>query len=69
MSRTVTTRRVVVVLAVGFLALGSLQAVAAVASDESTQLLVIQLSAVGMFLLLGAIVWVLRSRFGAAEEQ
>jgi hypothetical protein len=69
MSRTVTTRRVVVVLAVGFLALGSLQAVAAVASDESTQLLVIQLSAVGMFLLLGAIVWVLRSQFGAAEEQ
>jgi hypothetical protein len=69
MARSVTTRRVVIVLAVGFLGLGTLQAVAAVASDESTQLLVIRLSAVGMFLLLGAIVWVLRSEFGAAQER
>jgi predicted membrane channel-forming protein YqfA (hemolysin III family) len=68
MSSAVTTRRVVIVLAVGFLGLGTLQAIAAVASDESTQLLVIRLSAVGMFLLLGAIVYVLRSQFGAAEE-
>lgn len=69
MDDSVTTRRVVIVLAVGLLGLGALQTVAAVAGDESTQLLVIQLSAVGMFLLLGAIVWVLRSEFGAASDR
>lgn len=57
---TLTPRRAVILVAAVFLGLGAVQTYAAVAVSESAQLAVIRWSAVGMLLLLGLVVMLLR---------
>jgi hypothetical protein len=64
---TVTSRRVVAVLVVVFLGLGTLQALAAV-SGESARFLLIRASAVGMLVVLGIVVYVLRGALETAPD-
>lgn len=62
-----TSRRVVAVLVVVFLGLGTIQAVAAVSGD-SLRFLLIRLSAVGMLVVLGVVVYVLRGALETAPD-
>jgi Zn-dependent alcohol dehydrogenase len=70
MAVSLTPRRAVLLVAGVFLGLGGVQAYAAVAVPESSQLAVIRWSAVGMLLLLGLVVMLLRGMItvGADEE-